>query len=59
MALTSDECHLRPVFRMQLFHDIAEMNLHRAFTHVEVVGDDFVGFTLAESFNDSGLAFSE
>src|SRR5688500_2962581 len=47
LAVTSDKgiqlvCRLCPVGRVELFHDVADVNLHCAFAHVELIGDDLV-----------------
>jgi hypothetical protein len=38
--------------RLDLAHDVASMDLYGVFAHAELVGDDLIGFTLAQSVED-------
>lgn len=38
--------------RLDLAHDVASMDLDGVFAHAELVGDDLIGFTLAQSVED-------
>src|SRR6185312_5211522 len=43
--------HFRPVRRLQLSHDAADMHFYGAFAQVELVGDDLVRLALAQRFD--------
>ena len=47
--------NLGAIVRLDLAHDVANMDLDGAFAHAELVGDDLVGFTLAQSVEDLDL----
>jgi len=41
-----------PILRLHFLHEVAHVDLHRAFTHVQFVGDDFVRLALLNRSND-------
>jgi hypothetical protein len=43
---------IRPILRLHFLHEVAHVDLHRAFTHVQFVGDDFVRLALLNRSND-------
>src|SRR6476661_779140 len=51
--------HLRPILRLELPHDVADMHLHGALLHLQLVGDDLVWLALAQFLNHLGLPRSE
>src|SRR3954465_3265761 len=50
---------LRPICCLELPHDVSDVHFHRAFPHIEVKGNDFIGFALEQSVNHGGLARGE
>src|SRR5690606_37939434 len=51
--------HYRAVRRLQLLHDVADMDLHGAFPQVQLIGDDLVGLATPQRGNDLLLALGE
>ena len=43
------DSEVRPILRLHFLHEVAHMDLHRAFTHVQFVGDDFASTCLVEA----------
>ena len=41
-----------PILRLHFLHEVAHVDLHRVFTHVQFVGDDFVRLALLKRSND-------
>src|SRR5271165_4354257 len=51
--------HLGSILRIELLHDIAHVHLHRAFTHIELVGDDLIRLAFLYRSHDRVFAASE
>lgn len=53
---TSDFCS---VGRLELFHNVADMNLYSAFTQLQFISNDLVGFTATQRINHFSLTLGE
>ena len=51
--------HFSSVFRLEFFHDVADMHLHGTFTHIEFVSYDLVRLATAECPHHRSLSCGE
>ena len=44
--------NLRPIVDIQFFHDVADVHLHRALRHAQLVSDNLVGTSIPQHSQD-------
>ncbi len=54
-----EQGRLGAVDRLELFHDVLQVNLHGAFLHTEFIGDHFVRFASQQKLNHLPLSRCE